>query len=151
MYSLQSFSKTSIVSSLTTKLILEWCMWCPFLASEQENLTIVIPTWAQKHAIETERLIQGGGGDPKFSKMVTLQRPQNRKMVALQRPKFAQKGFFLEILAALSPPRLIVSFRTSLYIKLTHLNHHKSCTTDDILRYDLMFSTLYNKQWPYLL
>ena len=67
------------------------------------------------------READSGGGDPKFSKMVALQRPQNRKMVALQRPKFAQKGLFLEIFAAPSAPRPILSFRTSFYIKFYHI------------------------------
>ena len=53
-----------------------------------------------------------GGGDPKFSKMVALQGPQNRKMVALQRPKFGQNAFF----SLFSASRLILSFRSLLYI-----------------------------------
>ena len=61
------------------------------------------------------------GGDPKFSKMVALQRPQDRKMVALQRPKFAQKSLFFEIFAAPSAPRPILCFTTILYIKFDHI------------------------------
>ena len=41
-----------------------------------------------------------GGGDPKFSKIVALQGPQNHKMVALQRPKFAPKYLFINVAGA---------------------------------------------------
>ena len=71
--------------------------------------------------------------------MVALQRPQNRKMVALQRPKFAQKCLFLEIFAAPSTPRPILSFRTISYIKFDH-----------ILQQFLMFPhfRIFLQKWP---
>ena len=67
------------------------------------------------------READSGGVDPKFSKMVALQRPQNRKMVELQEPKFAQKSLFLEIFAAPWAPRPILSFRTISYIKFDQI------------------------------
>ena len=66
-----------------------------------------------------------------FSKMVELLGPQSRQMVELLGVKFAQKGLLLEIFAAPSAPRPILSFRTTIYIKCDHtqqlFSKHRHC------------------------
>ena len=63
------------------------------LGVEEEDVEVSDPPLV----IFQSKMLIRGGGDPKFSKMVALQGPQNRKMVALQRSKFGQKCLFLNI------------------------------------------------------
>ena len=46
--------------------------------------------------VQIRNVDSGGRGDQKFSKMVALQRPQNRKMVASQRPCMFRSEMLVE-------------------------------------------------------